>query len=206
MPDIAVLVLFIPTIFLVSISPGMCMTLAMTLGLYVGIRRTLWMMLGELLGIALVAVSSVLSVAALTLKFPLLLLGLKVAGAGYLIYLGFQAWKQPYSLESSDASDKKRISRTKLIMQGFATAVSNPKSWAFMIALLPPLIQPEKSFLPQLTVFLIIILTSEFICMMIYASSGKALGRLFKDNGGLHWINKFTAILLIMVAIWLLYS
>lgn len=48
MPDFALLAVFIPTFFFVSITPGMCMTLAMTLGMSIGVRRTLWMMLGEL--------------------------------------------------------------------------------------------------------------------------------------------------------------
>ena len=39
------------------------MTLAMTLGLKVGLRRTLWMMLGEVFGVALVAVSAVMGAA-----------------------------------------------------------------------------------------------------------------------------------------------
>ena len=38
---------FIPTIAAISLTPGMCMTLAFTLGLSQGYRRTLWMMWGE---------------------------------------------------------------------------------------------------------------------------------------------------------------
>ena len=49
----SLLLALIPTFFFVSITPGMCMTLALTLGMTVGIRRTMWMMVGELLGIQL---------------------------------------------------------------------------------------------------------------------------------------------------------
>ena len=35
---------FIPTIAAISLTPGMCITLAFTLGLSQGYRRTLWMM------------------------------------------------------------------------------------------------------------------------------------------------------------------
>lgn len=52
--------IFIPTFIAVSLTPGMCMTLAMSLGMSVGLKRALWMMSGELLGVGLVAVSSVL--------------------------------------------------------------------------------------------------------------------------------------------------
>ena len=53
------LILFIPTIALVSLTPGMCMMLALSLGITAGYRRTLWMMAGELVGVALVVTLSV---------------------------------------------------------------------------------------------------------------------------------------------------
>ena len=56
--NLSLLGLFIPTFLFVSITPGMCMTLALTVGISQGVRRALWMMLGELLGVALVATGS----------------------------------------------------------------------------------------------------------------------------------------------------
>ena len=72
----ALLTMFIPTFFFVSITPGMCMTLALTLGMSIGYRRTLWMMAGELVGVALVSVSAVLGIAAIMLNYPWLFLSL----------------------------------------------------------------------------------------------------------------------------------
>ncbi len=69
MLDLAVLAVFIPTFFFVSITPGMCMTLAMTLGMSVGVRRTLWMMVGEVLGVATVAIAAVIGVASIMLNY-----------------------------------------------------------------------------------------------------------------------------------------
>ena len=50
------------------------MTLAMTMGMTIGIRRTLWMMAGELVGVGLVALLSVIGVAALIIFFGLRIL------------------------------------------------------------------------------------------------------------------------------------
>ncbi len=50
-------------LFFVSVTPGMCMTLSMTLGMTIGVRRTFWMMAGELLGVGLVAAAAVIGVA-----------------------------------------------------------------------------------------------------------------------------------------------
>ena len=88
MLDLAVLAVFIPTFFFVSITPGMCMTLAMTLGMSVGVRRTLWMMVGEVLGVATVAIAAVIGVASIMLNYPELFAFLKYLGGAYLIYLG----------------------------------------------------------------------------------------------------------------------
>ncbi|MEL0099452.1 MAG: LysE family translocator, partial [Opitutae bacterium] len=54
MIKLSLLGLFIPTFFFVSATPGLCMTLALSLGMTVGVRRTLWMMAGELVGVAIV--------------------------------------------------------------------------------------------------------------------------------------------------------
>ncbi|GBL06229.1 LysE family translocator [Glaciecola sp. KUL10] len=205
MPDSATLLLFIPTMFLVSISPGMCMTLAMTLGLYVGIRKTLWMMVGELLGVALVAVSSVLAVAILIDAYPILLTLLKWIGAAYLLYLGIQTWSSKMSF-TNESDFGTSITKTSLFLQGFATAIANPKGWVFMIALLPPLITPNKPMFIQTSVFVAIILVSELVCMMLYASSGRALRTFFMKNNNDKWMNRITSLLLIMVSLWLVVS
>ncbi|MDX1269520.1 MAG: LysE family transporter, partial [Oceanisphaera sp.] len=75
---------FIPTFFFVSITPGMCMTLALSLGMTVGVRRTLWMMVGELVGVGLVACLAVVGVAAVMLQYPQLFQLLKYGGGLYL--------------------------------------------------------------------------------------------------------------------------
>lgn len=80
--NLALLSMFIPTFFFVSITPGMCMTLALTLGMSIGYRRTLWMMIGELLGVALVSVSAVLGIAAIMLNYPWMFIALKFIGGG----------------------------------------------------------------------------------------------------------------------------
>lgn len=93
MPDFTLLAVFIPTFLFVSITPGMCMTLAMTLGMSIGVRKSLWMMAGELVGVGLVALAAVLGVAAIMLNYPQLFAALKYVGGAYLVYLGINLWR-----------------------------------------------------------------------------------------------------------------
>lgn len=180
------------------------MTLALTLGMSVGVRRTMYMMVGELLGVAAVAIAAVLGVAAIMLKFPELFVALKLVGGAYLIYIATQMWRSKGSMSvSTELSKKVDTSRFTLFSQGLVTAIANPKGWAFMISLLPPFISPEKPFWMQLTILVAIILCSEFICMMIYATGGKTLGLLLSNGRNVVLVNRISASLMFAVAIWL---
>lgn len=207
MIDTTLLSLFIPTFFLVSITPGMCMTLAMTLGMSVGIRKTLWMMYGELLGVAIVAIAAVIGVSAIMLKYPQLFNVLKFIGAGYLLYIGVSMWQSKGKLALSSAAEKtSNIAAKQLFTQGFITAIANPKGWAFMISLLPPFINTQLSLAPQLSILIAVILVSEFSCMMIYATGGKTIAKLLTQADNVKLLNKISGVLMMLVALWLALS
>ena len=42
MADLTLLAVFVPTFFFVSLTPGLCMTLALTMGMTIGVRKTMW--------------------------------------------------------------------------------------------------------------------------------------------------------------------
>lgn len=199
--------MFIPTFFFVSITPGMCMTLALTLGMSVGYRRTLWMMIGELAGVALVSISAVLGIAAIMLNYPWLFVVLKFIGGAYLLYLGIEMWrsrgKLAINLETQTTLPK---GNWNLILQGFVTAIANPKGWAFMISLLPPFIDQNADLAPQLTVLISIILMFEFICMSLYATGGKGLKRILGHSENVRVMNRVAGTLMMGVGVWLLLS
>jgi len=201
--DITLLSLFIPTFFIVSLTPGMCMTLAMSLGITIGVRKTFWMMYGELLGVATVAIASVLGVATIMTKFPQLFQAFKLLGALYLLYVGINMWRAKGKLATATSQDLQVIKKRSLFQQGFFTAIANPKGWAFMISLLPPFISQALPLAPQLSILVTVILISEFICMTIYATGGKTIGKVLTQRNNVQLLNKISGSLMILVAIWL---
>lgn len=204
MIDLPKLALFIPTFFLVSVTPGMCMSLAMTLGMRVGYRRTLYMMAGEMLGVAIVCICVMYGVSIFLLNNPMIFIAFKILGGCYLIYLGIQLYlSQP---EVNELISQRVYTASQLFTQGFVTAFSNPKGWAFMVSLLPPFISREYPFGPQLTILITIILVSEFIAMSLYAFGGKKLYILLNKSDRSHWLNKIAGGLLCIVGIWLFAS
>lgn len=200
----SLLALFVPTFFMVSITPGMCMTLSLTLGMSIGLRRTFYMMWGELVGVALVSIAAVVGVAAIMLKHPEAFILLKYCGGGYLLYLGVQMWLSRGKMAlPNQIVDQHDISRSTLAMQGFVTAIANPKGWAFMISLLPPFIDQSHPVLPQISYLLAIILVIEFACLIIYASGGKRLRSFLHKKGGSKILNKISGLLMVSVGLWL---
>jgi len=198
MVDSSILTIFIPTFFFVSVTPGMCMTLALTMGMTLGVRKTFYMMWGELIGVALVSITSVIGVAGLMLNYPILFLTLKYAGGSYLFYLGIKMLRSKGEFpEEVEQQRILNISKRSLMIQGFITAIANPKGWAFMISLLPPFINPDKPLSSQLIILVGIILTTEFICLLLYSNGGRTLRRFLGKQGNVKRLNSISGLLMI---------
>ncbi len=207
MIDFALIALFFPTAFFISITPGMCMTLSLTLGLTIGLRRTFWMMWGELIGVGLVAVSAAIGVAAVMLKFPMLFGVLKWAGGAYLAWLGFQMWCSRGRMAISlDAKEDRQVSRKALAMQGFVTAIANPKGWAFFVTLLPPFLDVSKDMTMQIISLVIILLSVEFVCLILYAGGGRSMRHFLEKSGNVRIMNRVAGTLMVCVGIWLAFG
>lgn len=201
--SLAILSAFIPTFFFVSITPGMCMTLAMTLGMTIGVKRALWMMFGELAGVASVATLSAIGVAALLLNYPSVFLVLKYLGGAYLAYIGIQMWLSKGKMAIKMESEEEPASRIDLISQGFVTAIANPKGWAFFVALLPPFLDASRPLASQLVILISVILILEFSCLLIYAAGGRTLKSLLMQSGNVRIMNRIAGTLMVGVGAWL---
>ena len=182
------------------------MTLALTLGMTLGVRRSLWMMAGELVGVGVVGALSILGVAALVLQYPSVFIVLKTLGAVYLVYLGIQLWRSKGKMAIDLSGKPKMTSRFQLISQGFITAIANPKGWAFCIAILQPFVDFSRPITLQIVIITAIILSTEFISLLAYATGGKSLGNLLQKGDNVRLINRIAGTLMVGVAVWLVAS
>ena len=205
MINTALLAAFIPTFLFVSLTPGMCMTLSMSLGITIGVRRTFWMMAGELVGVGLVAVMAVIGVAAIMLGSPQIFTAFKWAGGAYLLWLGVQMWRSRGKLAIPETGDSEHVgaSRLQLATQGFVTAVANPKGWAFFMVLLPPFLDDSRPLAPQLAALIAMILMIEWLSLILYASGGKTLSKLLARGSNVRRINRVAGTLMMGVGVWL---
>ena len=204
MADFALLSIFVPTFFFVSITPGLCMTLALTMGMTIGVRKTLWMMSGELVGVGVVAAAAVLGVAATVAAYPGIFVFIKYGGGAYLTFLGVQLWLSRGRMAINlDAECAVQPLRVELATQGFVTAIANPKAWAFMISLLPPFVNLQHAIAPQLAMLVSLILLLEFVCLIIYATGGKSLRKFLQKTGNVRLLNRIAGTLMVGVGGWL---
>ncbi|WP_353618574.1 LysE family translocator [Spartinivicinus marinus] len=205
--SLSLIAVFIPTFFFISVTPGMCMMLAMTMGMTIGVKRTLWMMWGELLGVGIVATASVFGVATLMLQYPNIFEIFKFVGGAYLGYLGLQMWlskgKMAFNLDQPNQQEAGALS---LACQGFVTAIANPKGWAFFISLLPPFINQALPLTPQLIMLLTMILSIELLCLILYAAGGSSLSKLLQQSGKVQFLNRVSGSLMIAVGLWLAFG
>ena len=199
-PDL--ILLFIPTIASVSFTPGLCMTLAFTLGLSIGYKRTLWMMLGELSGVASVFTATFWSLGWLLSRDPIYFQIISFVGGVYLLYLAFQLFREtPEAIESRDL---KKTHPMALATLGYVTAVSNPKGWAFLMALLPGFVSSDTELTSQFIIMMGIMLTTEFISLTVYATGGQWLASRLSSSKGIVNANRVAASMLTLAALWVL--
>lgn len=199
-PDL--ILLFIPTIASVSFTPGLCMTLAFTLGLSIGYQRTLWMMVGELSGVATVFTATFWSLGWLLSRDPIYFQIVSLLGGAYLLYLAYQLFRQ--TPEAMKARNLENTNPVSLAILGYITAVSNPKGWAFLMALLPGFVSTDTALIPQFIIMMGIMLTTEFISMTAYATGGQWLANRLGGSKGIVNANRVAASMLTLAALWVL--
>lgn len=202
--DVQILGAFVATCLLVSLTPGLCSMLCMSLATTIGVRRTQWMMLGELAGMGSVAALAVLGIAALLHLQPALFQALKLAGSGYLIWLGWKTWQS--APQRGFEPVRTPQTRGALAGLGFATAVTNPKVWALYVALLPPFVDPMRPVVLQLAVMLALIVLVELLALYLYAFGGRMLARLLGSASSRTSIGHVIGFLMGGMGVWMLFQ
>nr|WP_297381771.1 LysE family transporter [uncultured Roseateles sp.] len=150
-------ILFLLTSIGMSLSPGPNCLLVLSHGALYGSRRTLFTIVGGLIGFVIIIAACLFGIGALLQTSAHWLLVLKWVGGAYLVWLGVKLWCAPaISLDLQVAADARGSS---LFRQGFLTGITNPKSVLFFTALLPQFIDAQRSLLLQ---FVVIALTYSF--------------------------------------------
>jgi threonine/homoserine/homoserine lactone efflux protein len=184
--------LYITTIFIASIIPGPSMLLALTHGMQFGAKRTIASAMGNLTITLLQASISIAGLGTILLASETVFQVIKLAGAAYLIYIGFSllfSSKMSIAPSSKSQSDREMSLRKMYLQAAFVTA-GNPKAIVFFTAIYPQFINPSTAIFSQICLLLTLGALIAFSCFMIYAICGQRIVFLFSRATVGRYINR----------------
>lgn len=166
-------ILFASIAFMATITPGPAILLVTTHSVTFGTRCSIATMLGNVSGLFIMSLLSVMGLSAVILHSAPIFLLVKTAGAVYLIYLGLRLWRHGFGLEALRSACREEVrSRprfTKLYVNGLFVALTNPKAIAFTTALFPQFILPEQPIALQFGILIATFMFLSFACLFVYA-------------------------------------
>ncbi len=121
---------------LLIVIPGPSVLFVLGRSISLGRRGGLLSVLGNALGMLPAIAAVALGIGALVAQSIVVFTIVKVIGAAYLIFLGIQAIRHRKVRAMPDASAAPR-STFRLLLEGFVVGITNPKTIAFFVAVLP---------------------------------------------------------------------
>ena len=110
-----------------------------------GWRRALAVLSGDLLAIAMLATLSAVGLGALLESYPAAFLVLRLAGASYIIWLGWSFLRPARRHDDSTATETLPARRASALwLQSFGVGISNPKAVLFFAALFPQFLPADS--------------------------------------------------------------
>ena len=145
-----------------------------------GWRRALVVLSGDLVAIAILATLSVVGLGALLETYPAALLVLRIAGASYIIWLGWSFLRPARQIADSTATETAHPRRAPALwFQSFGVGISNPKAVLFFAALFPQFL-PADSGTAVLALLVATFVVVKFVVLGSYALGARHLVRLLR--------------------------
>ncbi|MEP9397581.1 LysE family translocator [Mesorhizobium sp. KR2-14] len=181
-PEVAVILQFAVATYLIAITPGPDMTLFVGRALSEGRRAGFACMLGTFTGIVVHTMLVSVGLSALIVAAPQAFMALKIVGAGYLVWLAWQA------LRNGSAFSPETVKRApRSLFQNWATGVGinllNPKIVLFFMTFLPQFVSAHEPHAPGKLFFLgmLFIVLSLPLAVPMVVAADKFAGLLRKS-------------------------
>jgi threonine/homoserine/homoserine lactone efflux protein len=129
------------------VMPGPSVLFVIGRSLALGRRGGLLSVVGNTLGMLPLLAAVALGVGALVASSVVVFTIVKLVGAAYLVWLGVQAIRHRHNAGSASAPVV-RTSAWRLLRQGFVVGITNPKTIAFFVAVLPQFVDYLAGAIP----------------------------------------------------------
>ena len=199
------LILFLGGSILVTVVPGADMALVMR-QVFVGgtalAQRTIF---GNLTGLVVHAAALAIGLSALLVASAEAYTVVKVAGAGYLIYLGIQALRsarRPDPVGDEGVRVPSRVpSMRTAYLQGLISTVLNPKPALLFLTYLPQFVDESRPVPPQIAFLAGVHIVVGLIWMTLYAHLVARAHRTLTRGDARRWLEGATGVVLIALGL-----
>ena len=182
-----------------SLVPGQSMMFVMGQAIWRGARSGWGALLGMQIGYIVWWILAALGLGTLANAYPLAFRILAFAGIAYLAWLGVQAILHSFHPEQDRAQPKGRVSR-HAFRDGIFIAIGNPKSLIYMLAIIPPFIDPAVSIAPQVAILAVLALIIDLPIGALYIVAGQRLAHLMERAATRRWIDRAIGTLFLLIA------
>ena len=210
MPSLDTALAFFSLSVLLSLVPGPDNLFVLMQSATYGRQAGWWVVRGLCTGLVCHTVAVALGLAAVFAASPMAFVGLKVLGAGYLVYLAWGAWfASANAIPVGDAQAVPTAPRPMAMWRrGLIMNVTNPKVAIFFLALLPQFVQPNRGpvALQILTLGLLFGVATALVFGGVVLMATSVRERLTQSPNSQRWLNRASALVFVGLAIRLLMS
>ncbi|MBR9869007.1 MAG: LysE family translocator [Oceanospirillales bacterium] len=182
--------LYCSAALLVILIPGPLSLLMVSNSLNFGIRRSYPAFLGGVSASLILLIASATGLGALLLASEQLFSLLRYIGAGYLIWLGYRAWRDA-DHSHNNSQPAASSGRGVMFQRAFTLGISNPKDILFFVAFLPQFMTQESPLLTQLLIMSISWCVLDLISKLGYGLTAKVLAPALKKQRNIRRFNRF---------------
>jgi threonine/homoserine/homoserine lactone efflux protein len=179
---------FVAASIVLILIPGPTVTLVVGYAIAQGRRAALATAFGVALGDLTAMTASLLGLGAVLLASATLFTIVKLAGAAYLVYLGWKLWHAPTSGPALVAGGM--ASPSRMFGHAFAVTALNPKSIVFFVAFVPQFIDRTAAYLPQVAVLIATFVTLALANALAYAIAASQARAVLKRPAVLKAVNR----------------
>ncbi|MGZ3265039.1 MAG: LysE family translocator [Croceibacterium sp.] len=173
---------------LTSLVPGPSMLFVMGQAMWRGGRSGVAALAGVQLGYIGWWLLAALGLGTLAAAFPVVFRLLALGGALYLGWLGVQALRHAQAHGDGGTKPARKPSPHPF-REGVFVALSNPKALVYIVALLPPFVDPHRPVVPQLVLLAIVAMAIDVALGALYVVAGHRLSAAMARPQTRKWLD-----------------
>ncbi|HHL42066.1 MAG TPA: LysE family translocator [Hellea balneolensis] len=202
--DIPLFVSFVGFAFLASLTPGPNNFMLMSSGALFGFRRTLPHIFGVFIGFNILMLASILGLGILVERFPWLLSVVKVTGALWLAWLGFQYARAAFHHSASIKKATKNRSRPLRFYEAALYQWANPKAVIIAIAVAGAYVGISNNLALRASLICGAFIIAGAVAASTWTVAGSTLNRIMSNGRPALALNVILATLLFATALMIL--